>query len=190
MSDENQQYLDYLDKEMSIMGILSTFCVGVPALVLERLASADKGDLAVIWCKGRNYFWIASALMLVSAALFYKQRSLLAFYYGRIALGVPPPAEARNCKTWKQLADSRTTYIPYNAAFWVGMGALMEYLFALISYQQPSVAENVCSYGLPPLLVLVIGLTIMAIVHKDRPILFSENFWKAGIDELLKKEKR
>jgi hypothetical protein len=46
------------------------------------VASTDKGDLATIWYAGKNYFWIASALTLGSAALFYKQRSLLAFYYG------------------------------------------------------------------------------------------------------------
>ncbi len=39
MNDNAKHYLGYLDKEMNIMGVLSAFCVTVPALVLERLAS-------------------------------------------------------------------------------------------------------------------------------------------------------
>jgi hypothetical protein len=34
--------LEYLDKEMTIMGILSTFCFAAAALVIDRAASADK----------------------------------------------------------------------------------------------------------------------------------------------------
>jgi hypothetical protein len=112
MSDETDGYLRYLGKEMNIMGILSTFCVAVPALFLERLASAAKDtDLAMIWSSGKTYFWIASALLLVSTALFYKQRSLLAFYYGRIALGEPPPRHVSvpDYETWADWADSWTT---------------------------------------------------------------------------------
>src|ERR1043166_6880232 len=30
-------YLDYLDKEMTIMGILSTFCLGIPVVLVERV---------------------------------------------------------------------------------------------------------------------------------------------------------
>src|SRR5262245_45379342 len=34
-------YLAYLDKEMTIMGILSTFCVAVIALMVDRVGSAE-----------------------------------------------------------------------------------------------------------------------------------------------------
>ena len=38
-----KHYLDYLDKEMSIMGILSAFCVAVVAALLNGIFTADKG---------------------------------------------------------------------------------------------------------------------------------------------------
>ncbi|HEV3100507.1 MAG TPA: hypothetical protein VGY75_12405 [Candidatus Udaeobacter sp.] len=190
MNDGTDGYLGYLSKEMNIMGILSTFCVAVPALVLERLASAAKDtDLATIWTSGKTYFWIASALLLVSASLFYKQRSLLAFYYGRIALGEPPlpHVSVPDYKTWTDWADSWTTWIPYHAAFWVGVVAILEYVFALVSYKRASIQEHVCGYILLPTLVLAIGLIVMAIVHKDRPIRFSDNAWIVGINRMFKK---
>jgi len=192
MSNSNAQtdrYLGYLDKEMSIMGILSTFCVAVPSLVLERLASAaNETDLAAIWSNGKSYFWIASALMLLSAALFYKERSLLAFYYGRIALGEPPEhhASAVDYKTWEDWADSWTTWIPYHAGFWFAATAVLEYIFALISYKQASIREHVCACGLAPILGLVTVVMIMVIIHKDRPIRWSGNAWVTGINRWLK----
>jgi len=38
-----KHYLDYLDKEMTIMGILSAFCVAVVAALLNGIFTADKG---------------------------------------------------------------------------------------------------------------------------------------------------
>jgi hypothetical protein len=190
MNDGADRYLSYLGKEMNIMGILSTFCVAVPALVLERLASAAKDtDLATIWSSGKPYFWIASALLLVSAALFYKQRSLLAFYYGRIARGEPPLPHVAvpDYKTWTDWADSWTTWIPYHAAFWIGVVAVLEYIFALVSCKRTSIHEHVCGYILVPVLVLAIGLIVMARAHKDRPIRFSDNAWIAGANRIFKK---
>ena len=40
-TDMSNKYLDYLDKEMTVMGILSTFSVAVVALVLDRVGSAE-----------------------------------------------------------------------------------------------------------------------------------------------------
>lgn len=186
MAVEEDKYLGYLDKEMSIMGILSTFCVAVPALILERLASAAKeSDLAAIWGRGETYFWIASALMLISAALFYKQRSLLAFYYGRISRGEPPTRNTSvpNYVTWQDWADSWTTWIPYHAGFWVGAGAVLEYAIAFLS-----VKGSIWAWGAAPLLALAAGLAMMVIIQKDRPIRFSDNPWVAGIKRLRKRK--
>jgi hypothetical protein len=89
MNDKKVEiYLNYLDKEMTIMGILSTFAIAVPAFVLERAFSAGSGFFYDLRTLGQNYLLTGSALMLLAAAAFYKQRSQLAWYYGQIALGV------------------------------------------------------------------------------------------------------
>lgn len=187
MSDKTEQYLNYLDKEMSIMGILSTFCVAVPSLVLERLASAKDNDLASIWSTGKDYFWIASALMLLSAALFYKQRSLLAFYYGRIALGKPPPSFPTPPQLkdwdWKDWADSWTTWIPYHIAFWIAMSGAFEYLlgFSLL------LRVHVGHYAM---IVFSAIITVTVFVHKDRPLLLRCNVWVERIREVTRVAKR
>jgi len=84
MSDKSKgtdAYLEYLDREMTIMGILSTFSVALAALVIERIASAQTLTvLQMVWDKSAIYLLVGSASALVGAALFYKQRSLLAWY--------------------------------------------------------------------------------------------------------------
>jgi len=39
--DGTKAYLEYLDKEMTIMGILSTFCVAAAALLIDPVGSAE-----------------------------------------------------------------------------------------------------------------------------------------------------
>jgi hypothetical protein len=190
MSDENKCYLGYLDKEMSIMGILSTFCLAVPSLVVERLESAKDGDLATIWSKGKGYFCIASVLMLVSAALFFKQRSLLAFYYGQIAKGspMPPDISAKELKDWKDWAHSWTTWIPYHAGFWTAITACFDYALGFLS-KIPSIQHGLYCYGLLPIAGVFILLVLMVSLLKDRPILLRENAWVDGVARSLKRTK-
>lgn len=70
-----QHYLDYLDKEMTIMGILSTFCVVVPSLLIERAFSASKDAIGYCFLlnllsNGLICIFIASLLFLIGAAFF------------------------------------------------------------------------------------------------------------------------
>jgi zinc transporter ZupT len=192
MNKESDQYLGYLDKEMSIMGVLSAFCVAVPSLVLERLVSAAKeSELASIWSHGEMYFWIASVLMLVASALFYKQRSLLAFYYGRIVLGKPVDGPSvPDLKGWEDWADSWTTWIPYNAGFWTGLAAGVEYVLAFLSHTCSSIRQSVCSpYAWAPILALLVLLGVMVYFHWDRPIRYWGNPWIEGWNRRREKRK-
>jgi hypothetical protein len=62
-----------LDKEMTILGILSTFSVAVVALALDRVGSADLGENAPFWRVWRNqpqYVMLGSACMAMEAAFF------------------------------------------------------------------------------------------------------------------------
>lgn len=164
------------------MGILSTFCVAVPSLILERLTSAKDNELARIWTAGENYFWIGCGLLLVSAALFYKQRSLLAFYYGRIAFSGSPPSFAHRPNLqhwqWRDWADAWTTWIPYHIAFWTAMAGGYELILGCL----PQARLFLGHYAI---ILFGVIITVSIFVNKDRPILFRCNPWIECIRERL-----
>jgi hypothetical protein len=130
-------YLDYLDKEMTIMGILSAFCLAIVAVSVERIVSIDKGSVVYnlatkVWSAGSVYLLTSSILVLIAAALFYKQRSLLAWFYGQVALeSTLPDYTERNLKDWLKDADSWETWIPYTCAYWVLIAAIIEFILAV-----------------------------------------------------------
>src|SRR5450631_4515690 len=91
-----ENYLDYLDKEMHILGVLSTFCLAVPSLIIERIASLDDKSFArnysvLLLHNGSPFLVIACILMFIGAAFFYQQRSRLAWTYGQMALELAIP---------------------------------------------------------------------------------------------------
>src|SRR5437867_7740198 len=109
--DSTKLYLEYLEKEMTIMGILSTFCVAVVALTLEKVLGAKPGEtllLTTIWTYGQGPWIAGSAWMLCAAFYFYRQRSRIAWVYGQICLSVARDSgetgdwldEADNWRTW------------------------------------------------------------------------------------------
>jgi hypothetical protein len=134
-----ENYLGYLDKEMSIMGVLSTFCLAVPSLFFERVISADPNSIAhdflvKLWASGSSYLVIASCLMFFGAAFFYKQRSQLAWYYGQIALKMAlPDYTARELEQWLKDADSWETWIPYQRAYYSTVFAVVGFVLAFSS---------------------------------------------------------
>lgn len=194
MNEKPEPYLQYLDKEMGIMGILSTFCIAVPSLILERLLTAKENELARIWTNGEVYFWIASVLMFFAASLFYKQRSLLAFYYGRISMGKPPEIDkdrmGNTLVDWKDWADMWTTWIPYNVAFWVAGAATVEYSLGFVSYYYLMTQCRTLNWQVWPPVGLVVIVAVMIFIMKDRPIRWDGNHWVGGVRELRKKKRK
>jgi hypothetical protein len=85
-------YLDYLDKEMTIEGILSAFCVAVGGVAFDRVLAvkADGASPFVGQLQEFSYPFVLAAIAgLVTAALFfYLQRSALAWHYGEISFAV------------------------------------------------------------------------------------------------------
>jgi len=136
MADLNVRlYLDYLDKEMTIMGVLSAFCALVPALTLDRVGSASgSGTLFYqLWHCERWYVIVGSTSLLLAAAVFYRQRSWLAWFYGQISLSMLQVyGDGPDTKQWLKDADSWATWIPYRAAFWLTGLGFVEYGAALV----------------------------------------------------------
>ncbi len=74
MANDANNYLQYLDKEMTIMGILSTFCVAVVALVLDRVGSTDSSKQTIfylLWKDQSSYIVLGSSRVALAAALVY-----------------------------------------------------------------------------------------------------------------------
>src|SRR5262245_49473650 len=111
-----EAYLGYLKLEMSIMGMLSTFCIATLALLLKEIAEAENGHyMEEVW--KRAYLWISVGLvlLLVAAFVFYRQRALLANYYGWLCLTL-------NKSTTEQQellaeAEGKDTWLSYRIAF-------------------------------------------------------------------------
>jgi len=161
MSDNSVgDYCDYLDKEMTIMGLLTAFAVAVPALVLDHVAGAKESEQPTLYC-----MWQTEQVMLaagslgffLSALCFYLQRSALAYYYGQLRLSL---TEARDekfpTKRILERADSWSAWLSYNAAF-----ALLILAFAL--YGMALFTPNLATQHPVPLIAAPTLLTLLYI---------------------------
>lgn len=83
-------YLEYLEKEMTIMGVLSVFVALAVAGILDKTIGAPSGTSfgADLWNNQPTLISLGSASLLMAALLFYRQRSDLAFWYGQIAISL------------------------------------------------------------------------------------------------------
>jgi hypothetical protein len=169
-------YLEYLDKEMTIMGLLSGFAVAITSFATERILSADKGFLSQIAGVGRNHVLAGAASALVAALFFYLQRSHLAWYYGQIALaqsrGTSSPSPVEDWLTW---SDGWDTWKYYQTGFSTLTLSLFYYAYA-IAGALSSVAGSVTtlySLWLPMLAMLIVEATRWHVLTKfpqeDRP---------------------
>jgi hypothetical protein len=170
---------------MKIMGILSAFTIAAMSFVLNKVLSDESGKSAApqsIWACGSPFIIAASAFMLISALFFYRQRSLLAYYYGQICLCLNhKPSKVRALIVE---ADSWATWIHYRWAFGFLFLGFSEYFITLAASTScsnscwPGKHWPICILG-PFLLVLsiLVGLTHILTKYKSkvRPICA---FWR------------
>jgi hypothetical protein len=131
-------YLDYLDKEMTIMGLLSGFSLALAALAVDRIASAGVGVLAMMWPASGDLILAGSGTALLSAFWFYRQRSLLASYVGQITL-----AQLKSNQHVESLlveADGWDTWVNYQRGFAYLFIAFVPYSLAFIRTVWPGVS--------------------------------------------------
>jgi hypothetical protein len=82
-------YVTYLTNEMTIMGILSTFCtiaIGGFVTVLSGISKDSGPWLKELWNEQGAFILLALSALLLSAFFFYRQRSILSYYVGQIHL--------------------------------------------------------------------------------------------------------
>jgi hypothetical protein len=142
--ESTKLYLEYLDKEMNIMGILSAFCVATVAFSLKELLEAiAPSPLRTIWDNGGWYIMTGSALILGAGAWFYGQRSNLAWNYGQISLKLTAPTITRTeLYDWLADADAWDTWIPYRCGFFFLWAGLAGYGVAAIGFKYSWIANS------------------------------------------------
>jgi len=191
-----KQYLEYLDKEMTIMGILSAVCVAAPAGILSAVL-ADRSDVkTALWNTGEFFILAGSVLFIIAAFCFYKERSLLAWFYGQICL-----TEAlRNKKAisaqlgeWLREADSWETWWPYSWGFTFLLAGIAEYLLALFFLLAPShwywlfanlhTVKVVAFFGCPVVAGVVAGAQWYVLTRYK----FSDDYWSDFGSNILKR---
>lgn len=71
------KFVDYLNTEMTIMGILSTFCILVLGGFINILSNISKDQaewLRRFWPEQRAFLLFGCGMVLLSAFFFYRQR--------------------------------------------------------------------------------------------------------------------
>lgn len=129
--ERTKYYLDYLDKEMTIMGLLSTFCVIVVGAVLNcALGAAGSSNWQQVWENGAAYLMLGSALILLGAGSFYLQRSFLALVFGELSMNVTMKLDVTRVLGE---ADSWPSWMWYRYGFALAIAGFAEYFLALIA---------------------------------------------------------
>lgn len=118
---ETNAYVKYLENEMTIMGILSSFClivIGGCITILSGIAKDNGQWLSAFWHEEGTFISLGLFSLVLSAFFFYRQRSLLSHYVGQIYLG-QYSSELADCSTEKlhQRANNWVTWRFYRFAF-------------------------------------------------------------------------
>jgi hypothetical protein len=135
---DHQVYLNYLGKEMTIMGILSAFAVIAPSVILDRTfgASSLTGG-ASLWSSQSGLILLASAAMFVAALSFYRQRSDLAFYYSMIAISLTSSAyKTPTTAKFVRHSDRWSAWRNYFTGFGFLALAFAWYGLAVVAYER------------------------------------------------------
>jgi hypothetical protein len=156
-------YIEYLDKEMTIMGVLCAFCVSAAAAVLWKINDAKEKTL--LWRMVEHTPWltfIGTFAVFFAALLFYRQRSLLAYFYGQIVLSVShPKITSLTVDELLTEADSWATWLLYRWAFVVLSLGFVGWSGALV-LGRFAIAENSWPLG------AYVAVTIAAILSMAR----------------------
>jgi hypothetical protein len=177
---DTKPYLEYLDKEMAIMGILSAVSVIAPGGILSALLASEKGAAYNLWASSSSFILAGAVLCIVAALYFYKERSTLAWYYGQICLKQAlDPGDLTSIQQWLRDADSWETWWPYSCAFTFLVTGFVEYLLASVFFLAPSnwkwlrSSEAFCFVACP-LVSVPIALLQWHVLRKYK---FTDDYW-------------
>lgn len=170
-AEATKPYLVYLDKEMTIQGILSTFCVAASAAALDRVLAAEHNTtsdfIKNLQTSAFPYFISAIIALLGAGFLFYSQRSMLAWLHGQISLAVtremrhiPIPSESYCVKEGLDVGDSWTFWNRYKWGLILLVVSALECALALVTAESGSrVASWLVCHWLVSLVPFLFGFS-------------------------------
>lgn len=175
-------YLGYLDKEMTIMGILSSFCVLSVGALFSSLASDKAGELFTkAWSNHADLLILGSGLVLLAAFGFYWQRSRLACFYGQICLTLQTPNLAeqdRSVEDWLKKGDSYSAWFRYDFAFIFLMVGALDCFGALTDEPRRLRHSLRLAFGILVLALVASCLRLLILRHFDWEDDAWSRFWK------------
>lgn len=145
--DAIQPCLDYLDKEMTIQGVLSGFSMAAAAAVFDVVLAAGKDASPLVerlQAEGSSYVIAGCAALVAAAALFYRERSDLAWLYSGFGLANADDAlNTEHAKDSWAILECLDMFDSWHLWLWYRMGiitlgaAAVEFALAFIRTQAP-----------------------------------------------------
>jgi hypothetical protein len=134
----SKPYRVYLEKEMTIMGLLSTFCLAALAFEVGKVPLLETKEAPAFLDAQSGYVLCSVVCLLLGALAFYRQRSLLAFYFGQLALDACAPNRGLTQPRHDLLeeANSWETWITYRWGFFFACTGIAAYGFARFAHWQ------------------------------------------------------
>ena len=182
MAVTTKKYLEYLDKEMTIMGILSAVSIAAPAGILNALLGDDKSGLKDrLWGAGPFFIVGGSVLCAIAALLFYRQRSRIAWYYGQMCLLESKNEDAgmsQKLREYMADIDSWAEWKSYSWGFDALVAGFVEYAAAVLLVLSKPYGGWFCTlrtFGFTaPCVASVLALLQWYVYNKYR---FDDEYW-------------
>jgi hypothetical protein len=163
---------------MTIMGILSTFCIAAAGLVVKFATDGDDHWLHAIWEHSEALVSAGCAALVIAAYLFYRQRSMLAWHYGQVSLALIPGGHpyAKSLRSLITDADTWSTWVSYRIGKNFMFLGFVEYGFILVrdNLRWQWIDNHILSIAVPTTLAFVLSLIswrlMWAFVQDDSPL--------------------
>jgi hypothetical protein len=134
-------YLDYMDKEMTLCGIITTFSLACVLFMMDKMFSSIKATDTTIQIDFKSIYFLMSIISLVIAAfLLFKLRAELAYNYGQISLEITSKGfTGKSIENWLKDVDSWEFWNPYFYAIALIICAFIQIaVFLLINFYKIS----------------------------------------------------
>ena len=141
VSGSTGPYLDYLDKEMTIQGILSAFCVAVGAAAFDRILGVKKADASGLVANLQYFsapFVLAAIIAGLAGALYVPQ------------VGIINPSEMATDKSLE-------------AIVWVSVGGRGTLIGPVIGAVAVNAMKSWATRAYPDLWLMFLGLTFILV---------------------------
>jgi hypothetical protein len=169
------------------MGILSAVSLAAPAGILSVVLGDQSDVKTALWNAGQFFIVAGSVLCVVASLYFYKQRSMLAWFYGQICLTEAledKGTRVEKLRQWLTDADSWATWWPYSWGFTALFAGFVEYLLALFFLLVPPhwrwLSAHSHSVKLFAFCAWPVGVVCFAALqrHVLTKYKFSESYWR------------